>query len=210
MSDAVQSKIGNPPQQAKRGASKSATRRLINGLFAEWPKVSAGIDAEPLEGETSRDCEKRLRLQWTNEQLREFYAKKGGRFTRINGKTVFIKCDNAMVESWNELHEQEIRFLQKRMWEATGGAAEWRIKKLRELAAALCGDKAETYIRTRLIDRFQVALDGMTPKHFQALREEIQSQIARREIVAAGDEVTGETVEHKMEEVRERFSPQRH
>ena len=31
MSDAVQSKIGN---------RKSKMRKLINGLFAEWPKIS--------------------------------------------------------------------------------------------------------------------------------------------------------------------------
>lgn len=195
--------ITKSPDKAKR------LRKMINGLFAEWPRVSAELCCEPLEGETPKDCEKRLRIEWTNEQLREFYAKKGGRFTRINGKTVFIKCDMVMVASWKDLHEQEIRFLQKRMWEQTGNAAAWRSNKIHELARALCGDQAETYVRTRLMDRFQVTLDGMTPAHFRALREEIQSQIARKEVAMAGDEATPEIVEHKLAEVRERFSPQR-
>ena len=115
-----------------------------------------------------------------------------------------------MISSWNDLHEQEIRFLQRQMWEQTGNAAAWRSKKIHELARALCGDAAETYVRTRLMDRFQVAVDGITPQQFRALREEIQSQIARKEIAAAGDEVTEETLDHKLAEVRERFSPQRH
>ncbi len=88
------------PQSAQEKAK--LRRKLINGLFAEWPRVSAELCAEPLENETAKDCEHRLRIEWTNQQLREFYAKKGGRFTRINGKTVFIKCDMAMVASRND------------------------------------------------------------------------------------------------------------
>ena len=186
-------------------------RKLINGLFAEWPRVSAGLCGEPLENETAKDCEHRLRIEWTNQQLREFYAKKGGRFTRINGKTVFIKCDAALIASWNDLHEQEIRFLQRQMWEQTGNAAVWRGKKILELARALCGEQADTYVTTRMMDRFKIQdSKDLTPRQFRALREEIQSQIARREIAAAGDAVSDETMEHKLEEVRERFSPRRH
>ncbi len=97
------------------------------------------------------------------------------------------------------------------MWEQTGNAAEWRGKKILELARALCGDQAETYVTVRLQERFEISdLSSMTPKHFRALREEIQRQIAEKEIVAAGDEVNDATMEHKLDEVRERFSAQRH
>jgi hypothetical protein len=191
----------SPQEKAKK------RRRLLNGLFAEWPKISAELSGEPLENESAKDCEKRLRIEWTNEQLREFYRKKGGRFARLEGRTLFIKCDDKMAASWSSLYEQEIRFLQKCIWEQTGNAAEWRARKIHELARALCGDQAETYVTTRLMDRFQVALDGMTPAHFRALREEIQSQIARKEIAAAGDDSSVDGVyEHKLEEVRTRFT----
>lgn len=202
------SKIGN-----RKSAMRARLRPLLNGLFAEWPKISAELSIEPLENEPPEMAEHRARIEWTNQQLRDFYAKRGGRFARIGGKTVFIKCDGAMVSSWNDLHEQEIRFLRQRMWEATGNAAAWRAAKLREIATVLVGvEEAEHYVIVRAQDRFQVSdLLSLAPAQFKALRGEFQSQIARREVAMDGGDVSDlNVVQRKVEEVRKRFSPQRH
>jgi hypothetical protein len=196
---------------------KSKMRKPLSGLFAEWRKVSAELCGEPLEGEKPQDAERRLRIEWTNEQLRQFYAKKGGRFTRINGRTVFIECDGALVSSWNSLREPEIRYLGRCMRELTGDGTAYRAGKVRQIARALWGPDAwEPFLIQRLADRYGVAIDSrrpepesLTPRQAHELIEELLSRLARKEVAMAGDESTPEIDEHKLEEVRRRYRSRR-
>lgn len=177
-------KAGQP--QIANGKAK--TRALLRGLFRDWPEISAGLSVEPVENETAKDAEHRARIEWTNEQLREFYAKKGGRFTRIGGRTVFVKCDSKMVASWSDLHEQEIRFLRKRVWNLSGAGARWRAMKIAQMAADLWGADWDDFLHSRLGERFRVGKPvDLSPAEAHAMMEELESRIARRDGVDIED-----------------------
>lgn len=145
---------------------------LLNALHAEWRKLSPNLAIEPLEGETPAEAERRARLAWTNEQL---------------------KSRKLKVESWNELSQNEARFLLKKMQEESGSNAAYRATLIACLAAELFGRGWDAVLRERLGERFQLStLNSLTSMQAHSMIEEFLSRIARRD----GAEI---------EEVRKKF-----
>jgi hypothetical protein len=184
MSDAVavpESRV--PCPDPRRGNIQPATLRA---LHAEWRKLSPDLTGP--EGLTERE----LRLYWTNAHLGQNHGRS--------------------VNSWNDLTERQAKFILKQMREATGDGPAWRARRIEQAAMRLWGERDwASSLVTRLRDRFPLAPDTwhLTPAQAHALIEELLSRTARKEIVEAGDKVTDETVEHKIEELREKLSPQR-
>lgn len=151
---------------------------LLRALHAEWRKLRPNLTIEPLDGETPAQAERRVRLAWTNEQLksRNLPAQAG-----------------LKVESWNDLKPNEGRFLLKKMKEESGSNAAWRAMKLAQIAAELFGSDWNGLLRERLIQRFRVAIpESLVAREFWSEAEELLSRIARRDGV-------------EIEVVRQRF-----
>jgi hypothetical protein len=167
-------------QTSKRVRPVAITPKTLGGLWAEWKEISASL--------TSEEPEREVRMHYTN---------------------CCLSNRRRPVSSWKELSEREARDLLSIFREKTGDAAKYRIDLMQRISLALCGDLY--YPSIRALARFQDSnLENLTRAQHRALIEELFSQLARKEIVAAGDEVCAETVEHKVEELRKRFSPQRH
>ena len=191
-------------QVASRKSPKEIRRgKLRAGLFAEWRGYSAGL-AGP---EELTDDE--LRIWWANEQLRKLYAKQGGRWARIDGKNVFIKCDDKMISSWKDLNEYELRHLPKVIREETGEAAAYRADLIERIARELA-EPGDATGQIRCQTRFGVSdLRKLAPADAHALIEELLSRLARKELAMAGREVRWEAVEARIEELRARFQKQK-
>jgi len=155
-------------------------------LYAEWGEFSRN-NAGP-EGLTERDW----RLYWTNGRL----AARGQR----------------SVESWTDLSERNARYLLKVLREETGEGPAYRAELICRMARAVWSDEVcLSAVTMRSFDRFGVTdLRDLSPADAHALMEELLSRIARKEIAMADDDASeGAVLEHKIEEVRNRFAPQR-
>jgi len=149
---------------------------LLKALHAEWRKLSPNLALEPLEGETPKAAERRVRLAWTKEKL---------------------KGRKSKVESWNELTQNEARFLLKKMREESGDGPAYRATLIARLAVELFGSDWDAILRARLIQRFRVpSPESLAPNEAHAEIEELVSRIARRDGV-------------EIEEVRARLAPRR-
>jgi hypothetical protein len=186
----------------RNSKTETGKRQFLPALHAEWRKFSLNL-AGPEELD-----ERGLRLWWATEELRKYYRAKGGRFARIDGRTVFIKCDDIVVSSWKGLNKFEARYLVKVMREETGEAAAYRAGLIERIARELWGDgRWGSELIARLHDRFpQVpSPKSLDPSQAHALIEELLSRLARKEIAMAGGEVRWDAVEAKIEQLREKF-----
>lgn len=171
MTTATQTEI---PVRARHGVPLPA--HLMRALHAEWRKLSPNLAIEPRDGETPKAAERRVRLAWTNEQL---------------------KSRKLKVESWNELTQNEARFLLKIMREESGDGPAYRATLIARLAVELFGADWDAILRERLGDRFQLStLNSLTAAQAHSMIEELLSRLARRDGV-------------EIEEVRARFARRR-
>jgi hypothetical protein len=137
------------------------SRHWLRALHAEWRKLSPNLAIEPLEGETPKAAERRVRLAWTSEQL---------------------KSRKVKVESWNALTQNEARFLLKKMREESGSNAAYRASLIARLAVELFGHDWNNIVRERLGERFQLStLNSLTAAQAHSMIEELLSRIARRD-----------------------------
>ncbi len=172
---------------------------MLRGLHAEWHRFAPG-----LAGPEDLD-ERGMRLWWANQELAKFYKARGGRFVRINGRNVFMSIDAHPILSWKDLRPYEAKHLLQVLREETGEAAAYRIGLMHWLTMELAGDP--WYPNLRADARFgSNDLRKLSPRQHKALIEELFSQLARKEIAQAGDEVNGYAVKRKMNELRKRFS----
>ena len=161
------------PSPESRRAAKGLP---LGGLFAEWRKLSPNLAIEPLEGETPAQAERRVRLAWTSDQL---------------------KSRKLKVETWNELSQNEARFLLKKMREESGDGPAYRTTLIARLAVELFGSDWDAILGHRLCERFRVFRPQLLEPHqAHEMIEELLSRIARRDGV-------------DIEEVRARFARSR-
>jgi hypothetical protein len=150
---------------------------LLRALHAEWRKLSPNLTIEPLDGETPAQAERRVRLAWTNQHLHPKRLDRG----------------RADIASWNELSQNEARFLLKKMREESGDGPAYRATLIARLAVELFGLGWDCILAQRLSQRFRVFRPQLLEPHqAHEMIEELLSRIARR------DEV-------EIEEVRARF-----
>lgn len=147
-----------------RGTIKPKT---LKALMAEWSKLSPNIAAEPREGESPKECERRVRIEWATERL------KGRR---------------SNVESFNVLTDAEAKFLIRCAREESGDGPAYRAKLIALAAAELwprlaTGDSGpgwDEMLRERCMQRFRVARpELLAPNEARVLLEELISRIAR-------------------------------
>jgi hypothetical protein len=136
--------------------------QTLKAMHAEWRKLSAGLACEPAEGETQKQAERSVRLDWTNVKLK----KPQGFFT-----------------SWNQLTEGQARRLIKLMREESGDGARYRAMRIAELACELWGGRQwDDFLCTCLGERFHVGDPReLSPDQAHIIMEELQSRIARRD-----------------------------
>ena len=159
-------------ENRNRPSQPSARQRALRACFAEWRELSPNLGIEPRDDETPQAAERRVRLAWTSEQL---------------------KSRKLKVESWNELTQNEARFLLKIMREESGDGPAYRGTVIARLAVELFGADWEAILRERLRQRFQCFQpSALSPQQAHAEIEELLSRIARRDGV-------------EIEAVRQRF-----
>lgn len=153
-------------------------------MFAEWAKLSPNLDFEPMEGESAKDAEKRLRMAWTNAALR----------TKADPSPAGRDQDDGGLTSWSQLGEAEGRYLLKRMREESGDGPAYRAMLIARMAQDLFGAAWDRLLQDRLRARFmKFKADDLTPAEAHAEMEELLSRIARRDGI-------------EIEEARSRFS----
>jgi hypothetical protein len=141
----------------------SATRRLsaqlLRALHAEWRKLSPNLSIEPAEGEMPAQAERRVRLQWSNQQF---------------------KGRKQEIESWNELTANQAKFLLKKMRAASGNTP--LNDYVPEAAIELWAGDWDQFLAVRLGERFGVhRISELEPHQKAAMFEEICSRIARND-----------------------------
>ena len=87
-----------------------------------------------------------------------------------------------VIASWNQLSQNEARFLLKIMREESGDGPAYRATLIARLAVELFGPDWDAVLRERLMQRFRVASpESLAPNEAHAEIEELLSRIARRD-----------------------------
>jgi hypothetical protein len=157
----------NAQPQAETGNLKLETRRsprlaarTLRALHAEWRKLSPNLEIEPLEGETPKDAERRVRIEWSNRQI--------------------VRSRDRQIESWSQLTTGQAKFLLKRMKEESGSGPAFRAQFIAELAIRLWGSDWDAFLGERLRERFRVSrAQDLAPRDARAMIEEFKSRIER-------------------------------
>lgn len=147
------------PWYEKRRDKGILTKATRNAMFAEWKKLSPGVDFEGTEREA--------RIWWANERLAAAHRR---------------DAEGADLKSWSELKEGEARFLLKKMREESGDGPAYRAQLIARMAQELFGAAWDRLLADRLRARFQkYRAEDLTPAEAHAEMEELLSRIARRD-----------------------------
>lgn len=165
----------------------------LKALHAEWRKVAqmlrsnsaacgAGNGEEPqsnpsLADNSALQDDRGFRLTWTNQVL--------GRTTPDSPPQPRRgSAERGVVASWNDLSENQARYLLRKMREESGDGAAYRARLIVFAARDLFGAEWDQLLSARLEDRWHVFTpDKLTPAQAHAEIEELLSRIARRDDV---------------------------
>jgi len=163
---------------------------LLKALHAEWRKLSPNLAIEPLEGETPKDAERRVRLEWTNARIKRgsrSRSEREGIASRGKPPTPESRIANRDSEgkptpivSWSDLSQGEAKRLLKLMREESGDGPAYRAQFIARLAVDLWGSDWDSFLGERLRDRFHVnRAQDLTPREARAMIEELKSRAER-------------------------------